>query len=70
MSNKKYAMEASKAMSTLYVMSAVKELLEGGTIHGGKEGAEVAKRKIIALCNKEMRRQLDRYDLAIARIED
>jgi hypothetical protein len=70
MSNRSYARDAGQAMSTLYVLSAVQELLEGGTIHGGKEGAEDTKRKIIALCKKEMQRQLKRYDLAIARIED
>jgi hypothetical protein len=70
MTNKKLAQEASEAMSTLYVLSAVQELLEGGTIHGGKEGAEATKTKIIALCKKEQQRQLRRYDIAMQRSED
>lgn len=59
---------AAKAHTTLTVFGAVQALLEGGTIHGGKEGGERTALRIIKMCEAEMQRQLKRYDRHLAAI--
>jgi len=53
---------AMKASSNLNIFGGVKALLEGGTI----SGECAAQRKIIAICNAEMQRQLRLIDKAVA----
>lgn len=69
-SNIEHAKSAAAAQSTLFVMGAVVALLEGGTVVGGREGADRTAQRIIRLANRESGRQLRRMDKHLAAIEE
>lgn len=68
MDAKDHATELARAHSTLNVFAGVIALLEGGTVHGGRDGGDRTAGKIIRLCEAETLRQLKRYDRHLEKI--
>lgn len=64
MANQEYRRraEAADAMVRLYTFASLVSILEGGSLPGCDLSAERTARKIISLCQREQKRQLDKWD--------
>jgi hypothetical protein len=64
MSNRDASIEAAKALSQLYVLGAITDILEGGSGNGLRCGSRINK-----ICQKERIKLLGEYDKLIGGIK-
>lgn len=66
MSARNKAVDAAKAMVRLNLFAAIEALTENGLCPGGEPAAL---RQIRAICQRAMKTELNKYDVALAAVE-